>query len=114
MKLPRFSGPLAAITAGLGLLCAGGREAGSATITKIEVVQVELGYAVARPGVKVRLTLANHEAVEYRTEDATETEALLRMSDLFLSGRARMFAEVEGSAVRGMGVSGPWVTAARQ
>jgi len=113
MKLWRLSVPLAAVTGGL-LLAASGREAASSTVTKIEVVQVELGYAVARPGVKVRLTLASHEAVEYRTEDAAEAEALLRMSDLFLSGRARMFAEVEGNAVRGVAVSGPWARAARQ
>lgn len=74
---------------------------------KIEVRGVECGVAVGRPGMAIRLTLASGEAVEYRGEDAAEAALLLRMADLFVTGRARMFAEVEGQRVVGVQVAGP-------
>lgn len=80
-------------------------KAGSAATSKIEVRNLELGYVLGRSGVKVRLTLQTGEAVEYRTEEAAETEVLLRIADMFLSGHARMFAETDGSIVRAVSIS---------
>jgi len=79
----------------------------SASAATVEVGRVDVGYAVGRPGLKARLTLASGEAVEYEIGDPSEVQAFLRLTDLFLAGRARMFADVEGRAVRGVHVSGP-------
>jgi hypothetical protein len=82
--------------------------------TKLEVRTVDVGHVLGQAGVKVRLTLSNREAVEYRTEDAAETEAVLHMTDMFLRGTNRMFAEVEGSSVRAIQVSGPFAGVAQR
>ena len=74
---------------------------------KVEVGQVEYGVAVGHPGISLRLTLLSGQAVEYRGDDSAEAAALIGMADLFLSGRARMFAEVEGTEVRAVQVAGP-------
>jgi hypothetical protein len=75
--------------------------------TKVQVRSIDVGHVRGQPGVKVRLTLHTGEAVEYRTEDAADTTAVLRMAEIFLAGNARMFAEVDGAAVRAIQVSGP-------
>ena len=83
--------------------------AASVTTSKIEVRLVELA-AVRGPGagLKVRLTLVGGQAVEYAPEDAREADTLVRMVDMFVSGRARMFAELDGSnAVRAVQIAGP-------
>lgn len=79
----------------------------SASATTVELGRVDVGYAVGRPGLKARLTLASGEAVEYEIEDPAEAQAFLRLTDIFVSGRARMFADVDGRQVRGVHVSGP-------
>jgi hypothetical protein len=85
----------------------------AATITnKVEVQRVDVGHVLGQPGVKVRLTLQTREALEYRIEDAAETASVLAMVEIFLRGNVRMFAEVEGSTVRAVQLSGPLLTAA--
>ena len=74
---------------------------------KVEVRGVEWGVALGRPGISIRLTLHSGEAVEYRGEDPDEAAAVMRMADLFVNGRARMFAELEGTKVVGIQVAGP-------
>lgn len=73
----------------------------------VEVRQVDVGYAVGKPGLKARLVLVTGEAVEYPLEDSAEGEAFLRLTDLFINGRARMLAEIDGRTVLGVHVSGP-------
>jgi hypothetical protein len=74
----------------------------------MEVRQVELGYAVGQAGVKLRFTLMNGQAVEYLAEDAREADAALRMTEMFVSGRARMYTELDGrNAVRAVQIAGP-------
>jgi hypothetical protein len=82
--------------------------AASGATNKIQVRQVELGYAVGQPGLKVRLGLVGGQAVEYQTGDAREADSVLQMVGMFLSGQAQMFAELDGnSVVRGVQIAGP-------
>jgi hypothetical protein len=81
--------------------------AGSGMPTRIEVRQVEMGMVLGRPGVKVRLTLQSGQAVEFKTGDSTETEATIRMAEVFLSGQGRLYAELDGNAVQSIQVAGP-------
>lgn len=88
-------------------LAAAPDEADGAT-NKMEVRLVEVGYAVGQPGVKLRLTLMNGQAVELVAEDAREADAALRMTEMFATGRARMYTELDGrNAVRGLQIAGP-------
>jgi hypothetical protein len=73
---------------------------------KVEVRKVEYGLKLGSPGIAIRVTLQSGEAVEYRNEDPVEAAALMRMADLFVAGRVRMFAEVEGTTLRGLQVAG--------
>ena len=95
------------VLAGAAVRMASPPKVESASATTVELRQVDVGYAVGRPGLKARLTLATGEAVEYEIEDPAEGQAFLRLADLFVSGRARMFADLDGREVRGVHVSGP-------
>jgi hypothetical protein len=76
--------------------------------SKVEVRLVEVGYVLGQGGMKVRLSLATGQAVEFHPEDARDADALLRMTEMFVSGRARMFAELDGSnVVRAVQIAGP-------
>lgn len=82
--------------------------ADSAPTSKIEVRLVELASARGPGGLKVRLTLVGGQAVEYAPEDGREGDALLRMTDMFVAGHARMFAELDGgNVVRAVQIAGP-------
>ena len=84
--------------------------AASAPTSKIEVRLVELASARGQGGLKVRLTLVGGQAVEYVPDDGREADTLLRLVDMFVSGRARMFAELDGgNVVRAVQISGPSV-----
>ena len=100
------------IGAGIGCLAcvwlAAAPQAASGATSKVPVRQVELGYVVGQAGLKVRLTLAGGQAVEYQIGDAREADSVLRMAGMFLSGQAQMFAELDGNnAVRGVQIGGP-------
>lgn len=82
--------------------------AATVATNKMEVRQVELGYALGQPGVKLRLTLTSGQAVEYVAVDAREADAALRMTEMFVAGRARMFTELDGqNVVRALQIAGP-------
>ena len=104
------------IGAGIGCLAcvwlAASPHAASGAINKVQVRQVELGYAVGQPGLKVRLGLVGGQAVEYQTWDAREADSVLLMVGMFLSGRAQMYAELDGNIVRGVQIAGPVVRTA--
>jgi hypothetical protein len=88
-------------------LAAAPDEADGAT-NKMEVRLAEAGYAVGQPGVKLRLTLMNGQAVEYVAEDSREADAALRLTEMFVAGRVRMYAELDGrNAVRALQIAGP-------
>ena len=89
----------------LSLSPASGMESGSAH--KIGVKRLELGYATGKPGLKVRLTLTTGYVVEYLVEDPAELQTVRTMAEVYLSGGARMFAEVDDDVVRGLQVAGP-------
>lgn len=97
------------VVAGIGaaLWTARPPAAESASSSTVELRQVDVGYAVGRPGLKARLTVATGEALEYEVADPRAAEVFLGLTELFMSGRARMFAEVDGREVRGVHVSGP-------
>ena len=82
---------------------------GAVETSRIEVKQLDMGLSMSEPGLKFRLTLQTGQAVEFRTEDPAQAEAALRMAEIFLSNRGRMFAEIQtrGSVVHGLQIAGP-------
>jgi hypothetical protein len=82
------------------------------TASKVEVRRLDIGHSMGRAGLKVRLALASGESLDYQTDDAAEADAILRLADMFVASRARMFAEVEGTTVRAVSLSGPIAFAA--
>jgi hypothetical protein len=97
------------IVVGACLWFGGAPNADSAPTSKMEVRLVELASTRGPGGgLKVRLTLVGGQALEYVPEDGREADALLRMTDMFVSGRARMFAELDGAnTVRAIQIAGP-------
>jgi hypothetical protein len=95
----------------IGLWLATPRAARGGVASKVEVRRLDIGHSMGRAGLKIRLALASGEALEYQTDDAASADAILRLADMFLAGRARMFAEVEGGTVRAVSLSGPQVFA---
>jgi hypothetical protein len=94
-----------AMAAGVGAACLwlfGPHQARSAPPTKHEVRQLEVGWTLGTGGLKARFTLATGQAVDYRTEDPRDAERLLQAAQALAAGHARMFAEVEENAVRGV------------
>jgi hypothetical protein len=83
------------------------RAARGAATSKVEVRRLDIGHSMGRAGIKIRLVLASGEALEFQTDEAAETDTILRLAETFLASRARMFAEVEGGAVRAVSLSGP-------
>jgi len=106
MKTRAAGGLAAAILVTGAVAWIAAADVGSASTHTLELKQVDVGYAVGTPGLKARLVLASGEAVEYEVGDA-EAQSFLRLAELFLTGRARMFADVDGGHVRGVHVSGP-------
>jgi hypothetical protein len=82
--------------------------AATGSTSKIEVKLVELASPAGQSGVRLRLTLVSGQAIEYVPEDAREADVVLRMTEMFVGGRARMFAEIDGSnVVRAVQIAGP-------
>jgi len=73
---------------------------GEAIVNRIQVKTMELGYRVGEGGLRVRLTLANREAVEHEATDPAEVERIVQLAQTFAGGRARMFAEIDQSRLR--------------
>ena len=107
MNLGKLTGGIA--LTGVCLWLGAAENAASVTTSKVEVRLVELASVRGQGGgLKVRLTLVGGQALEYVPEDGREADALLRMTDMFVSGRARMFAELDGvNTVRAIQISGP-------
>ncbi len=82
------------------------RAAPAASGGKVEVRRFEAAHTIGRPGLKVRLTLQTGEAVEYQVDEGNEADLTMRLAEAFLSGHARMYAEVDGAVVRAIQVSG--------
>jgi hypothetical protein len=89
-----------AVAALAPLVVAASPMSGKAVVNKVEVKGLELGYRVGDAGLRVRLTLASHEAVEYNTDDPAEVERIVQLVQACGSSRARMFAEIERSSLR--------------
>jgi hypothetical protein len=71
-------------------------------VNRIEVQLLEVGYPLDGGPLKTRVTLVTGQALEHTTGEAGEADALIRMADALASGHARMFAEVQGSRLRGI------------
>jgi hypothetical protein len=88
-------------------LVAGARPAHGA-LSKAEVRLTEVAHVLGQPGIRMRFTLANGLGVEHQTDDAREVETVLRMIEMHVSGRGRMFVELDGnSVVRAIQIAGP-------
>jgi hypothetical protein len=76
--------------------------------SRVEVRQLEMACYPGKPGVRIRLTLATGQAVEYRADDPVEIETIQRLGAMFVAGGTRMFADVDGSTVLSVQVAGPF------
>ena len=76
---------------------------------RVEVRQVEAGFRLGGgDALRVRVHLVSGQAVEYDTRDQAEIERILSFVRLFSSTtRSRLFAELEGNALKGLQVSVP-------
>ena len=84
-------------------LLVAGSTAGEDATSIVTVRQLELGYRLGEGGtLKVRVTLAAGEVIDYASTSPEETETLLRLADLFNSGRADLSASVDNHKVRSL------------
>jgi hypothetical protein len=75
---------------------------------RVEVRQVETGFRLGGDGLRLRVYLVSGQAVEYETRDQAEIERILGFVRIFSgSNRSRLFAELEGNALKGLQVSVP-------
>ena len=66
----------------------------------VAVRQFEIGYRLGDAGMlRVRVTLASGEALEFTTTSPEETQTVLRLAGSFSSGRVEMTATVEDKKV---------------
>ena len=106
----RVASSLVVLLAGLALVSQSASESAEMKTrgNKVEVRQFEMACVPGKAGVRIRLTLATGRVVEYRVEDAAETETIARLGSMFVNGRARMFADVDDAVVLGVEVAGPF------
>jgi hypothetical protein len=74
---------------------------------RLQLRQLEMGYVFGDKSLKIRAHTVSGLAVELRTSEAGEIDRILRMADLLASGRARLFVELEGDAIRSLDASIP-------
>lgn len=74
---------------------------------RLQVRQLEMGYRLADDSLKIRAHLVTGMAVDYRTTDAADIDRILKFSELLASGRAQLFVEIEGDAVKAFDASIP-------
>ena len=84
-------------------LLVAGSTAGEDAISITPVRQLELVYRLGEGGtLRVRVTLAAGEVIDYSSTSPEETETILRMADLFNSGRVDLTASVDNHKVRSL------------
>jgi hypothetical protein len=100
---------LAVLVASLtGLLLAGSRAETQGFATKRAVTKVEIAQALARPGLKIRLTLQGGEVIDYALDRASDADTHLRLLQAYVEGDALLWAEVDGRRnVVGIVLEGP-------
>ena len=80
-----------------------GSTAGEDAISIVPVRQLELGYTLGEGGtLKIRVTVASGEVIDYSTTSPEETETIFRLADLFNSGRVDLSASVDNHKVRSL------------
>ena len=80
-----------------------GSTAGDDATSIIAVRQLEIGYNLGEGAtLRLRITVASGEAIDYTTSSVEETQTLLRLTELFSSGRADLTASVDNHKVRSL------------
>ena len=80
-----------------------GSTAGEDAISIVQVRQLELGYRLGEGGtLKIRVTVASGEVIDYASTSPEETETLLRLATLFNSGSVALTASVDNHKVRSL------------
>lgn len=74
---------------------------------KVEVRQIEEAYRLDAHSLKVRVHLISGLAVDYETRNTDDISRILEMTRIYATGRARMFAELEGGTIRAFHVAIP-------
>jgi hypothetical protein len=100
---------LAVLVAALtGILLVGSRAETQGFATRRAVTKVEIAQALARPGLKIRLTLQGGEVLEYMLDRASDADTHLRLLQSYVEGDAVLWAEVDGRRnVVGIVLEGP-------
>ena len=80
-----------------------GSTAGEDAISMATVRQLEIGYRLGEAGnLKMRVTVGSGEVFEYSSANADETTTLLRLAELFNTGRVDLSASVDNHKVRSL------------
>jgi hypothetical protein len=74
---------------------------------KIEVRQIEIGHALGRDTLKIRVHLISGLAVDHDTKNQTDIDRILTLARIFAEGRSKLFAELSGNELTALDVSVP-------
>jgi hypothetical protein len=84
-------------------LLVAGSIAGDDAISIVAVRQLEIGYRLGEGGtLKIRVTVASGEVIDYSSSSPEETVTLLRLAELFSSGGVALTASVDNHKVRSL------------
>ena len=87
----------------ISTLLIAGSTAGEDATSIVQVRQLEIGYHLGDGGtVKIRVTTFAGEAIDYSTSSVEETQTILRLAELFNTGRVDLTASVDNHKVRSL------------
>jgi hypothetical protein len=100
VSMPRYIQLIALVVC---TLLVAGSTAGEDATSLVQVRQLELKYNLGEAGtLRMRVTIASGEVIDYSTSGPEETETILRLVDLFSSGRVDLIASVDNHKVRSL------------